>query len=111
MATATSRGHQADQGQDRHLRCVRRAAFGHTARRERSRSVPDGDGRYRAGGESEVVEQKQLVLPVWHGVTRDMVYEYSPSLVNVVGLHWEIGEDEVCNRLASVLLADHPQVG
>src|SRR5262244_2190463 len=45
------RGHQADQGQDRHLRCVRRAAFGHTARRERSRSVPDGDGRYRAGGE------------------------------------------------------------
>jgi len=59
----------------------------------------------------EVVEQKQLVLPVWHGVTTEMVYEYSPSLVNVVGLHWEIGEDEVCNRLASVLLADHPQVG
>src|SRR5262249_20774674 len=45
------RRHQADQGQDRHLRRVRRAAFGHTARRERSRSVPDGDGRYCAGGE------------------------------------------------------------
>jgi TIR domain len=28
----------------------------------------------------EVLEQGQLVLPIWHGVTKEMVYNYSPSL-------------------------------
>ena len=54
----------------------------------------------------EVLEQKQLVLPVWHLVTKDIVYDYSPSLLNVKGLDWgKLGEDEVCNQLASALLA------
>jgi hypothetical protein len=36
----------------------------------------------------EVLEQKQLVLPVWYNVTKEMVYDYSPSLLNVKGLDW-----------------------
>jgi len=48
----------------------------------------------------EVLEEKQLVLPVWYGVGKQDVYEYSPSLLNVKGLNWkQLGEDEVCRRL------------
>jgi hypothetical protein len=48
----------------------------------------------------EVLEEKQLVLPVWYGVGKQDVYEYSPGLLNVKGLDWEqLGEDEVCRRL------------
>ena len=45
------RRHQADQGQDRDLRRLRRAADGQGTRRVRPRPVPDGDGRHRAGRE------------------------------------------------------------
>jgi len=48
----------------------------------------------------EILEEKQLVLPVWHGVETREVYEYSPSLLNIKGLNWkELGEDEVYRRL------------
>ena len=48
----------------------------------------------------EILEERQLVLPVWHGVEEQAVYEYSPSLLNVKGLNWkQLGEDEVCRRL------------
>ena len=48
----------------------------------------------------EILEQTTLVLPVWYGVTKSEVYDYSPSLLNVVGLNWELlGRDEVCSRL------------
>lgn len=48
----------------------------------------------------EILEEQQLVLPVWFNVTKQQVYEYSPSLLNVKGVVWgELGEDEVCRRL------------
>jgi|SRR5262249_33482354 len=60
----------------------------------------------------ELLERKQLVLPVWRKVTKQMVYDYSPTLLNVKGLDWDkLGEEEVCNQLASVLLEGHPQIG
>jgi hypothetical protein len=53
-----------------------------------------------------------LVLPVWHGVTKEMVYAYSPSLLNIKGLDWEkLGEEEVCRQLVVALLEGHPQIG
>ena len=51
----------------------------------------------------ELLEKKSLVLPVWHDVTAEVVYEYSPSLLNVYALNWEMGEDEVVRKLHSVL--------
>ena len=58
------------------------------------------------------MEEKQLVLPVWHGVTKEMVYDYSPSLLNVKGLDWQqLGEEEVCRQLVGALLEGHPQIG
>lgn len=54
----------------------------------------------------EVLEGRQLVLPVWFNVTREQVYEYSPSLVNVKGANWNSdGEEEVCRKLYRALEA------
>jgi hypothetical protein len=52
----------------------------------------------------EILEQTSLILPVWFGVTKHEVYDYSPSLANVVGLSWDLlGLDEVCRRLFRVI--------
>ncbi|SAL19058.1 toll/interleukin-1 receptor domain-containing protein [Caballeronia telluris] len=48
----------------------------------------------------EILEETQLVLPIWCGVTKHQVYEYSPSLLNVKGVDWNsLGEDEVCRQI------------
>jgi hypothetical protein len=48
----------------------------------------------------EILEETRLVLPVWHGVTKHQVYQYSPCLVDVKGLDWQaLGEEEVCRQL------------
>jgi len=53
----------------------------------------------------EILEQRQLVLPVWYGVTKQSVYDYSPSLLNVKGVDWnQLGEDEVCRQLCRSIL-------
>jgi hypothetical protein len=40
------------------------------------------------------------VLPVWHGVSKKEVFDYSPSLLNVKGVDWDqLGEDEVCRQI------------
>jgi hypothetical protein len=53
----------------------------------------------------EILEQQQLVLPVWLGVSKEQVYEYSPSLLNVKGLDWnQLGDEEVCRQLTRAIL-------
>jgi hypothetical protein len=53
----------------------------------------------------EILEQRQLVLPVWLSVTKQEVYDYSPSLLNVKGLDWnQLGEQNVCGELGRVIL-------
>jgi hypothetical protein len=53
----------------------------------------------------EILERRQLVLPVWLEVTMQSVYEYSPSLLNVKGLCWnQLGKDEVCRQLYNAIL-------
>lgn len=48
----------------------------------------------------EILDQTNLVLPIWAGVTKEQVYEYSPSLLNVKGIDWAaLGEDEVCRQI------------
>ncbi|MCY7348963.1 MAG: toll/interleukin-1 receptor domain-containing protein, partial [Pyrinomonadaceae bacterium] len=32
----------------------------------------------------EILEEQKLVLQIWYQVTKQMVYEYSPSLLNVL---------------------------
>lgn len=48
----------------------------------------------------EILEEAQLVLPIWCGVTKHEVYAYSPSLLNVKGVDWSaLGEEEVCRQI------------
>jgi len=53
----------------------------------------------------EILEESQLILPIWYGVTKQAVYDYSPSLLNVKGLNWdELGEEEICRQLCQEIL-------
>jgi hypothetical protein len=52
----------------------------------------------------EILERRNVILPIWHGVSQKDVYDYSPSLAERVALQWSIGQDEVATRLTAVLL-------
>jgi hypothetical protein len=47
----------------------------------------------------EILEEQQLVLPVWYEVNKTEVFDYSPSLLNVKGIDWGLGVDEVSRQL------------
>jgi TIR domain len=48
----------------------------------------------------EILEDKKLVLPVLYKVSKEMLFDYSTTLINVVGLDWSrLGAGEVCRRL------------
>ncbi len=48
----------------------------------------------------EILEDARLVLPVWCGVSRQDIFNYSPSLLNVKGVDWNmLGEEEVCRQI------------
>jgi len=51
----------------------------------------------------EILEQKNVILPVWHNVTAKKVFEYSPSLANKVGLPSTLGVPELARRLGGVI--------
>ena len=54
----------------------------------------------------EIMEERKLVLPVWYGVTKEDVYAYSPSLLNIKGADWDgIGEKEVCRQLYNAIMS------
>lgn len=47
----------------------------------------------------ELIEKEDFLLPVSFGVTKEQVYEYSPSLADRVAADWSLGEEEVVRRL------------
>jgi hypothetical protein len=47
----------------------------------------------------EIIEQKLVMLPVWHNVNKKDVYSYSPTLANRMAVNTEIGMKEVVRRL------------
>jgi len=54
----------------------------------------------------EILKTKNLVLPVWCGISKEELYEYCPTLLDRVGLHWEKGEDQVINKLHQAIIAN-----
>jgi hypothetical protein len=46
-----------------------------------------------------VVSGRKIILPVWHNVTKDDVYEYSPTLVDRYALNTTMGMDVVAQKL------------
>jgi hypothetical protein len=53
----------------------------------------------------QILEQTTIVLPIWHGVTSQDVFGYSPSLADRVGVDWHLDIDEVCQRLRRAIIA------
>lgn len=51
----------------------------------------------------EILEEKNVILPVWHGVDAKAVYEYSPRLADKVGLPSTLGVEELARRLTSAV--------
>lgn len=54
----------------------------------------------------EILEKKNVILPVWHGVTVQDVYNYSPRLADKVGLSSAIGVEELAKKLARAARED-----
>lgn len=47
----------------------------------------------------EILEQQNLVIPIWHGVRREEVYQYSMHLAERVGIPTDVGILEVAKRV------------
>lgn len=48
----------------------------------------------------QILEESKLVLPIWYNVTKHDVFNYSPSLLDVVGLDWNVlGSEKIIGRL------------
>jgi hypothetical protein len=48
----------------------------------------------------EILEQQSVVVPVWHGVSKEQIYAYSPRLLDKVGISSSLGVEEVARRIA-----------
>lgn len=53
----------------------------------------------------EILEGTNLVLPVWCGITKEQVYGYCSSLLNIKGIDWNaLGEEESCRQLFKAIV-------
>jgi hypothetical protein len=59
----------------------------------------------------EIIEGKRVILPVWCEVTRQQVYEYSPSLADRLAAVWEGNADTVARKLYSPIMDEPPARG
>jgi hypothetical protein len=51
----------------------------------------------------ELVEQQNVILPVWSGVTAKDIYVYSPILADRVAAKWEGDVDEIARKLSAAI--------
>jgi len=54
----------------------------------------------------EIVEEENVILPVWHNVGAKEVYDYSPRLADKVGLNSAEGVPALARKLAEVIKHD-----
>lgn len=51
----------------------------------------------------EIIEKTNVIIPVWYGVTKREVYEYSPRMADRVAVSSDLGVEEVARRLFHVI--------
>lgn len=54
----------------------------------------------------EIHERTNVILPVWHNISKDAVYEYCPRLVDRMALSSSIGVGELAQKLAQAITKD-----
>lgn len=64
-----------------------------------------GQGEFNAIMNRQFAEGGNILIPVWHNVTRKEVAAYSPLLVDTVGINTNEGLDEVFRKLHRALIA------
>jgi len=47
----------------------------------------------------EIIEKQNVVLPIWHNVSVNDIYQFSPSLADRVALQWSEGVEVVSRKL------------
>jgi hypothetical protein len=53
----------------------------------------------------EIIQKTKLVLPIWYNISKEDVFNYSPSLLNIVALDWSVlGEEKVCTELYKAIM-------
>lgn len=62
-----------------------------------------GKTEFNAVFTREILERKNVILPVWHNVGVHEVFQYSPSLADKVGLSSTLGVTELARRLATAV--------
>ena len=55
----------------------------------------------------QILEKSNVILPIWHNVGVQEVYEYSPRLADKVGLNSLLGVPELARRLSNVIKQGH----
>jgi TIR domain len=56
----------------------------------------------------EILEQKNIILPIWHNITKKQVYEYCPLMADRLGLASDLGAKELAKKLNEAIHADRP---
>ncbi len=51
----------------------------------------------------EVVEKQRVILPVWHEISAQDVYQFSPILADRVAVQWSLGVEEVARKLLQAI--------
>lgn len=51
----------------------------------------------------ELIEDKKLVLPIWHRIEKKDVFDYCPNLVDRFAVNWNSGIDKVVEKIIEVL--------
>jgi len=51
----------------------------------------------------ELVENRKVILPVWHSVSVTDVYNYSPILADRFAVPWSLGAEEVARKLLNAI--------
>lgn len=53
----------------------------------------------------EIVEKQNVILPVWHEISAEDVYKFSPILADRVAVQWSLGVEEVARKLLQAINA------
>jgi len=54
----------------------------------------------------EIIEAKKVMLPIWHDVSREDVYNYSTSLVDRFAANWREGVESVAAKLKRKIIGE-----
>lgn len=51
----------------------------------------------------EILEKQRITIPIWHGVSKEEVYNYSPRLLDLVAIRSSVGVEEVARSVARAM--------